>query len=201
MAALCATEPESGAEAAATVPPAITRRRVGILGFGHLGEYLYTSICTLPEVSARLEIAFVWNRSADKLEGVAEEHRLLNLEEAGSSRWPADVIVEVAHPSITAQYASRLMAAGVDFIVGSPTALADESVEAELRATAASGPRVGGLIIPSGALWGAGDLQASAQLARPRFRHLAADLELSAFSFVPTYLALWNTCLSAVRAF
>jgi len=45
------------------------------------GQYLYEEVCSCPE----LEVAFVWNRSAEKMRGtVAEELILSNLSDAGS---------------------------------------------------------------------------------------------------------------------
>ena len=40
------------------------KRRVGIVGFGHLGQYLAAAIMSAPEfVGSGFEVAFVWNRS------------------------------------------------------------------------------------------------------------------------------------------
>ena len=69
-----------------------------------------------------------------------------------------DVVVEVAHPAISAALAAPLLRAGVDFVVGSPTALAAVGTERAMREASASAES-GGLYIPSGALWGAADLQ------------------------------------------
>ena len=44
-----------------------------------------------------------------------------------------------------------------DFMVGSPTALADESTETALRKAALDGGN--GLYVPSGALWGGEDIR------------------------------------------
>lgn len=43
------------------------KRRVGIVGFGHLGEYLAKAILEDPKVSAECELGFVWNRSSGAL--------------------------------------------------------------------------------------------------------------------------------------
>ena len=44
-----------------------TRRGVGIVGFGLLGQFLYDHITTDPKVSCHLKVAFVWNRSVEKV--------------------------------------------------------------------------------------------------------------------------------------
>lgn len=78
---------------------------------------------------------------------------LANLAEFESRR--PDLIVEVADPSITAEWGERFLEAA-DFFVGSPTALADSRLNASLRAAS---ERRHGLYIPSGALWGADDIK------------------------------------------
>ena len=40
------------------------RRRVGVVGYGKLGQYLVEAILARPEA---LELAFVWNRSAERI--------------------------------------------------------------------------------------------------------------------------------------
>ena len=68
--------------------------RVGVVGFGHLGQYLVENILKQDD----LELAWVWNRSslAGKIE---KEYILDNLTECDKNN--PDVIVEVAHPEIT----------------------------------------------------------------------------------------------------
>ncbi|XP_070572511.1 aspartate dehydrogenase domain-containing protein-like [Ptychodera flava] len=125
------------------------RRRIGIVGYGKLGQYL------VKEVQERddLEIAFVWNRSASALkEKVPDKDILEDL-----AKFPernADLIVEVAHPSISAQYGEAFLQYA-DYMVGSPTALANQDVEDKLRAAAKNH----GMYIPIGAFWGGEDIQ------------------------------------------
>jgi predicted dinucleotide-utilizing enzyme len=45
----------------------MAKRRVGIVGAGALGQYLIEAIANDPKSSAAFEIAFVWNRSFDKV--------------------------------------------------------------------------------------------------------------------------------------
>jgi aspartate dehydrogenase len=138
--------------------------RVGILGFGALGMHIYDAITTDPSVSSRLEIAYVWNRSPAALDRIPSTLRLESLDDVPNAAPAADIVIEVSHPSISASLAERVLRAGGNFVVGSPTCFADPAVEAALRAAAAigNGKGAGGLYIPVGALWGAADLQAMA---------------------------------------
>lgn len=125
------------------------KRRVGIVGFGHLGQYLYEAVKAHDEY----EIAFVWNRTIENLKGKIPANFVLEDLGKFASRNP-DLIVEVAHPSISAQY-GQLFLETADYMVGSPTALADQQVEDSLRKAA----NIHGLYIPAGALWGGHDIQ------------------------------------------
>ncbi|XP_032869728.1 putative L-aspartate dehydrogenase [Amblyraja radiata] len=129
-------------------------RRVGIIGFGHLGQYLTARI---EEEGCRhgLELAFVWNRSRDKMEGrVRREQQLPSLSDVVHRR--ADLVVEVAHPHIAKEHGAEILK-HADFMVGSPTAFADPEVEAACREAARRHGHT--LYVPSGALWGAADIQ------------------------------------------
>ena len=129
-----------------------TKRSVGVVGYGNVGKYIVNAILSgeAPAADA-LSLGWVWNRSASALDDVPEEYRLLDLDTFASR--PVDVIIEVAHPSITAKYGAKFVSCA-DFVSGSPTAFADASVEASLR-KAANASNGHGLYIPSGALWGA----------------------------------------------
>jgi aspartate dehydrogenase len=165
------------------------RRRVGIIGFGALGQHMYNSIATDAAVAAKLEVVFVWNRSPDALSQLPAELRLTSLEDAASRG--ADVVVEVAHPKVAAQIGAAIMAGGADFVIGSPTALADPDCEKSLRAAASKGP--GALYVPAGALWGASDLQALAN--RGSMHALTITMKKSPASF-----RLTDDAIDAIRA-
>ena len=68
--------------------------RVGVVGYGHLGQYLVESITKHQD----LEVAWVWNRSS--IQGKVQEELILE-DLAGCTKNSPDVIVEVAHPDIT----------------------------------------------------------------------------------------------------
>jgi len=125
--------------------------RIGVVGYGHLGQYITEKIKENPA----LELAWVWNRSS--IQGkVADALILADLDNCG---WrEPDVIVEVAHPDITKQFGTKFLQTA-DFFMGSPTALADRQLEAELTAAADKH----GLYIPSGAFWGGEDIRKMAE--------------------------------------
>lgn len=134
-----------------------SKRRVGVVGFGHLGEYLVRAIVEDEAVAAQLELAFVWNRTAAKVRDsplVPAEAVLEDLSDF--KRFGADLIVEVAHPDITRAHGAAF-AAAADYFVGSPTVFADASVENAVRDVANA--KTGfGVYVPAGALWGAQDI-------------------------------------------
>ena len=127
-------------------------RRVGILGYGALGQYLVDAISGGDAAaSSACEIAFVWNRSPEKLDKLPALLRCTDLSDV--SRFSPDLIVEVCHPGLLAEWGAHLLTV-CDVYMGSPTALADPTANASLRAAAC----IHGLYVPAGALWGAEDL-------------------------------------------
>jgi predicted dinucleotide-utilizing enzyme len=125
-------------------------RRVGIVGYGKLGKYLADAL--LNDRAPGHELAFVWNRDPAKLAGVPSALRLDQLTDA-HTRQP-DLIVEVAHPTITWHHGERFLQFA-DYLVGSPTALARDGVFESLVASA----RSHGVYIPRGALPGLEEVQ------------------------------------------
>ncbi|WAR01428.1 ASPD-like protein [Mya arenaria] len=124
-------------------------RRIGIVGYGHLGKYLVEQVQTIPD----LELAFVWNRTPEALEDQVDIKYILRDLEAFSER-NADLIVEVAHPDITLNYGDKFLQKA-DYMIGSPTAMADIETERKLKAAA----NQHGLYVPCGALWGGQDIK------------------------------------------
>ncbi|XP_056409818.1 aspartate dehydrogenase domain-containing protein [Hyla sarda] len=85
------------------------KRRIGIVGYGHVGVYLVNQIQREGDKN-NVEIAFVWNRTMEKMEKTIESHlQLRNLDDF--EKREADLIVEVAHPSITRKYGERFLSA------------------------------------------------------------------------------------------
>lgn len=126
-----------------------TKRRVGIVGYGTLGKFLTEAVLK----NECLELAFVWNRSPNAMRGTIDQDLILeNLQEFTQRQ--ADLIVEVAHPCISDQYGEAFLS-HADYMIGSPTALAEARVESKLRKAA----KHNGLYVPAGALWGGEDIK------------------------------------------
>ncbi|MBN3300544.1 ASPD dehydrogenase, partial [Amia calva] len=127
---------------------------VGIVGFGHLGEYLAERI-QREGASAGLQLAFVWNRSKERLREKLHSDLILDDLTEFTQRG-ADLIVEVCHPDIVRDFGERFLC-HAHFLVGSPSSLSDSTLEGRLRCTAELHGKT--LYVPSGALWGGVDIQ------------------------------------------
>ncbi|GFT91847.1 putative L-aspartate dehydrogenase [Nephila pilipes] len=125
------------------------KRRVGILGFGKLGKFLASKIIE----SNSFELAFIWNRTATVFDESVDSNLILDSINDFKSRKP-DIVVEVAHPSVT-KTCGKYILEYCDYMIGSPTALCDENLLKELKAAA----NINTLYIPSGALWGGEDIR------------------------------------------
>lgn len=107
--------------------------RVGIVGYGLLGQFLVDKILNDEKTSQKFEIAFVWNRTFDKVledKQLKSEWYLENLDNFKEKN--PNIIVEVAHPNIISEYGYKFLSY-CDLFVGSPTAFADTKVEEEIR--------------------------------------------------------------------
>ena len=154
------------------------KMRVGIVGFGKVGQFLVRTIREDPEIARRVEIAFVWNRTRSKMKGhVREDLQLERLENAIERR--PDLIVEVADPKISERFAADWLR-HCDYMIGSPSGMASKGME-QMIAAANSNSGNHGLYIPSGALWGAADIQKMAD------RNTLASLSIS-MAFHPSSL-------------
>lgn len=123
------------------------RPRIGLVGYGYIGSYVYEQITTRPELG--LDIAFVHNRSLGRVAGLPSGHILEDLG-AFAGRNP-DLVVEVAHPDITRGYGRAFLEAA-DYMPLSLAAFADAELEAGLLETArTAGTR---LFVPHGAVVG-----------------------------------------------
>ena len=132
---------------------ATPRCRVGLVGYGSLGQYLLHALTHDPALLSAFEVIWVWNRTPEKAAGCGAP--LLPDLPSFPSLGPIDLIIEVCHPAITAAHGAAFLE-HADLFLGSPTALADAGLEAGLRAAAAARGRA--LYVPAGALWGAADL-------------------------------------------
>lgn len=156
-------------------------KRIGIVGFGFIGASLYRAIET-QEIDG-LQVAFVFNRSAEKLSGVPTGVILQDLSRAAEH--VADLIVECSHPDISIDYGAAFLSHS-DYMPLSVTALADDPLRETLIAAArASGHR---LLLPRGALVGMDGLFS--------WRHMWRDVTIT-FRKHPKNLDLSRTGRSA----
>ncbi len=139
-------------------------KRIGLIGFGFIGAGLYRAVAT--GAHPGLEIAFVWNRSPEKLAEVPPALRISGLSQLRDRG--ADLVVESAHPAITIEHGASILACA-DYMPLSVTALADDALREMLLATArAAGHR---LLLPQGALIGADALF--------QWRHMWRDVTIT----------------------
>lgn len=131
------------------------KRRVGIVGFGKLGQYLFQHILSEP-LCNQLEVAFIWNRTIQTVKDFPSVQESWILEDLSKfESFNADIIVEVSHPDIIKNYGAQFLSKA-DLFVGSPTAFADLDTEKSLRDISSTVPF--GVYIPAGAMWGAEDV-------------------------------------------
>lgn len=161
--------------------PHTRMKRIGIVGFGFIGTSLYRAI--EQRAIDGLEVAFVQNRSPDKLEDVPASLILQDLSRAAEYR--PDLIVECSHPDISIRYGTAFLS-HCDYMPLSVTALADDALrDALIAAARASGRR---LLLPRGALVGMDGLFS--------WRHMWRDVTIT-FRKHPKNLDLSRTGRSA----
>lgn len=133
--------------------------KVGILGFGNLGRYLYESIGSNPQLRD-WSVAFVWNRTPEILDKhkipdnirLADIHNIDHLTNFLKEN-KIDLVIEAAHP-IVVQKLVKPITEHAHFFVTSLTAFADPAFHFDHTVAADEGK----LIIPSGAGWGFHDI-------------------------------------------
>ena len=126
---------------------ATNKARIGIVGLGYVGRYVYEQISSRPELG--LEIAFVHELASERLAGLPPELILPDLH-AFASRRP-DLVVEMAHPAVTRQF-GELFLQETDYLPLSMTAFADEALRQRLLETARRSGTC--LFVPHGAVVG-----------------------------------------------
>jgi len=127
------------------------RKRVGLIGFGFIAGFIYNEITTRPELG--LDIAFVWNRSPERMKDVPSDLILEDLSDFASTS--PDLVVEMSHPDISRNYAKAILQK-TNYMMLSVTAMADPQLEAELKETAEANGTT--LFIPHGAMVGVDNL-------------------------------------------
>ena len=74
-------------------------KRIGIVGYGHLGKFLTEAILQRSD----LELAFIWNRTKSVFEGHGLDSDLILEDLADCHLKKPDLIVEVSHPIVVKQ--------------------------------------------------------------------------------------------------
>ncbi len=141
------------------------KKHVGILGFGALGQYLADKILHDEKVADKFELAFIQNRSVDKIRESnlkLKPHQILseNIDvdfvaylQAGN---PVDLVIECSHPDVVREHGG-LMLTHASLMITSLTALADDKLRQALeQVSKKSGHHI---IIPTGAGWGFEDIR------------------------------------------
>ena len=105
--------------------------RVGIVGCGYIGGAVYRYLAGNPGLG--LEVAFVNDIDPSRLEGIPPHLRLADL--AGFGRSSADLVIELAHPSVSREHGAAFLEVA-DYMPLSLTALADPRLEEKLVSTA-----------------------------------------------------------------
>jgi predicted dinucleotide-utilizing enzyme len=124
-------------------------RRVGIVGYGALGRFLADQLLNNAELHPEHELAFVWNRTRKRIgDEIPPALVLENLEDF--REFNVDLIVEVAHPGISAEFGEAFLDSA-DYFVGSPSVFANADIESRLRECAGK-ENAHGLYVPRGAL-------------------------------------------------
>lgn len=121
--------------------------RIGLIGMGYLGSYVYEQVTSQPQLG--LEVAFVSDQAPDRLKNVPPDLVLADPAEARDRR--PDLIVEMAHPSVTQRWGEGFLACS-DYMPLSLTALADTGLHDKILAAAAKHGTC--LYVPHGAMVG-----------------------------------------------
>ncbi|KAK0415205.1 hypothetical protein QR680_011829 [Steinernema hermaphroditum] len=127
-------------------------KRVGIIGYGHLGQFLAVEL----KKNNNFKIAKIWNRTEDEKENVLP---LTKIDEENLKA--CDLVIEVAHPDVVHQYASIILQQ-CNLFVGSPTALANQKTFDSIKELVSKHNR--SVFVPAGAFWGSMDIQKMADL-------------------------------------
>ena len=104
------------------------KKRIGLIGFGQIGSFLYQEITSHPEFG--LEIAFVHEVVKERTDSLPKQIILDRMEDFG--KIGVDLVAEVAHPDAVRKYGS-LVLKQTDFFMLSVMAMADASLEQNLR--------------------------------------------------------------------
>lgn len=128
--------------------------RIGIVGYGRLGRYLYQQLTKRHR--SLVDVAFVFSRDPSSLIDVPSALQLSDLKEF--AQYEPDLVVEVADPAVTRAYGPTFLATS-DYMPLSLSCFAEPDVEAAaIDAARLSGRR---LLIPRGSAVGLTALEAN----------------------------------------
>lgn len=125
--------------------------RIGLIGFGAVGSYVYEQLATRPELG--LDVAFVCDPVSEKTRSLPRELILPDL--AGFAERRPDLIVEMASASVTRECGVAILEQ-TDYMPLSTTALADAVLFDRLLDTAHANGHC--LFVPHGAAVGVENL-------------------------------------------
>ncbi|MFK7824458.1 MAG: aspartate dehydrogenase domain-containing protein [Oligoflexales bacterium] len=135
------------------------KKKIGILGYGKLGQYLVNEFINSPDLSNKVDVCFVWNRTPIPQESLDPRIQdIKHLDEIAG--FNPDLIVEVAHPAIIRIWGKQLLELA-NLFIGSPTVFCDSEFEENLLGIAEEKQR--SLICGKGALPGLHELLDLAQ--------------------------------------
>ncbi|KAI6176392.1 Aspartate dehydrogenase domain-containing protein [Aphelenchoides bicaudatus] len=160
------------------------KRRVGIIGNGHLGQFLRHELTK----SDQFTVEKIWNRSEDERENVLP---LTELNEENLK--DIDLVIEVAHPQVVENFAALILK-HADFFIGSPTALANKQLYDTIQGLLKT-HNERAVYIPSGAFWGASDVKKMADLKTLSSMQITMIKHPSSFKVKPP---LDNLCKQAL---
>ena len=139
--------------------------KIGIIGYGSVGKFLVAKILKDQKYKNQLSLAFVWNRTSEKLNDdlLPEKYHLTGELEIAfhnfiKNKNRVDIVIELAHPDIVQKYGAMFLE-HCDFLPTSLTAFADPKTEIILATLAKKNNNNHGLYIPTGAAWGIADIQ------------------------------------------
>ena len=106
------------------------KTRIGLIGYGTIGNAVHRMIDSDPENG--MEISFIHDADSSRLTHLAPRLALPDLAQFESR--DIDLVVEMAHPDVSRQWATRILEK-TDYMFISVTALADRALEESLKAT------------------------------------------------------------------
>lgn len=143
-----------------------TATRLCLVGWGAIA----TTICALLVArGANARVVAVAVRDPGRLRAPVPAGARLLTDPDELARTETTLVVEAAGREAAAVWGAAAVGAGIDFVMGSPSALADPAVAATLRARCDEGG--GRIILPAGSLGGIGALASGARLPLATVTH------------------------------